>query len=888
MDAGRVRASRPSSDTAVTKRSILCDDRRSREPHRAQLHASRHRASALEPPPDRKRLARGSTDPFAVSHRAGRLRPALVERRQGRRLSSRLARRAASDRRAARPRGTGGAVGPMPLTMRRSPDGQRLLLSLGGYSEQGVQMHRRDDGRVAAGLAAARGVRRARVLAGRAHAVRVGRQSGRGLPLRLARRHGDAARQHRARARSRRARRARATRRASPSSPDGAHALRRRESRRLAGRDRSRHRRVSCSDSRPSATRTTSRSAPTERVYVSAWGGNTVSMFTPDDGRLAHARRTDRRRRGIRRRSLLERRRLAAVRRVGEHGPRRGRSTRGRARVDRASCSIRRRRARARAARRTRWRSRADGTRLFVAEADDNAVARVRSRPRARRTWPTARGRDSLAGRIPAGWYPTAVLALDDALLVVNGKGRGHARRTRTARSPATEHARSREYTLGSSTARSMRRAARRARRARRSPRFTQRVAAPTAGTAARAAPRYPPFEHVIYVIKENRTYDQVLGDMPAGRRRHVARSSSRARVAEPPRARRALRPVRPLLRERRGERRRPQLVDGGVRDRLPREDRRRRTTPDRGRTYDYEGTNRERRSPTTTTWPSRRAATCGTSPSARGITLPQLRRVRRSPTRDARRAMPPGYRGNKPFLRAHTNPRLSRRSTSSIPDQHRADVWLAELQRSSSQRARCRRSRSCACRTTTPPGARAGRADAARLLRRQRPRARPDDRGAVALAVLEEHGRVRARGRRAERSRSRRLAPLAAARHLAVQPPRRRAPLRQHDRRAAHDRGDPAASTSLSQFDHYGRPLRDIWAATPGPARHTRRSRPRSPLDERNPRGTRGARESREARSRRRGRRRRGRLQPDPLARDQGRQRPYPGARRASAQELR
>ena len=31
------------------------------------------------------------------------------------------------------------------------------------------------------------------------------------------------------------------------------------------------------------------------------------------------------------------------------------------------------------------------------------------------------------------------------------------------------------------------------------------------------AARRYPPFRHVVYIIKENRTYDQVLGDMKEG-----------------------------------------------------------------------------------------------------------------------------------------------------------------------------------------------------------------------------------------------------------------------------------------------------------------------------------------------------------------------------------
>ena len=44
---------------------------------------------------------------------------------------------------------------------------------------------------------------------------------------------------------------------------------------------------------------------------------------------------------------------------------------------------------------------------------------------------------------------------------------------------------------------------------------FTKRVAAANGwDRAPRVRATYPPFEHVIYVIKENRTYDQVLGDL--------------------------------------------------------------------------------------------------------------------------------------------------------------------------------------------------------------------------------------------------------------------------------------------------------------------------------------------------------------------------------------
>ncbi len=65
-----------------------------------------------------------------------------------------------------------------------------------------------------------------------------------------------------------------------------------------------------------------------------------------------------------------------------------------------------------------------DESRLFVAEADANAVAVFDLLPETSNV-ATARGDDRLAGRIPVGWYPTALLAAGDTLLVANGKGRG-------------------------------------------------------------------------------------------------------------------------------------------------------------------------------------------------------------------------------------------------------------------------------------------------------------------------------------------------------------------------------------------------------------------------------------------------------------------------------
>jgi YVTN family beta-propeller protein len=157
-----------------------------------------------------------------------------------------------------------------------------------------------------------------------------------------------------------------------------------------------------------------------------------------------------------------------------------------------------------------------DGRRIYVAEADANSVAVFDLAPRpsgiAART-----ATDTLVGRIPTEWYPTAIVATRDSLLVVNGKGRG------TAPNPEGPHpdvptARvdPHGYTLGqlNGTVLSLR-----------IPRDDEMVALSgrvahangwDASPARRPVP-YPPFEHVVYIIKENRTYDQVLGDLPKG-----------------------------------------------------------------------------------------------------------------------------------------------------------------------------------------------------------------------------------------------------------------------------------------------------------------------------------------------------------------------------------
>jgi DNA-binding beta-propeller fold protein YncE len=70
-----------------------------------------------------------------------------------------------------------------------------------------------------------------------------------------------------------------------------------------------------------------------------------------------------------------------------------------------------------------------DGRKLFVAEADNNAVAVFNLSSTTAGAGAAAGGAssDKLAGRIPMGWYPSAIAVENDSLFVVNAKGIGTA-----------------------------------------------------------------------------------------------------------------------------------------------------------------------------------------------------------------------------------------------------------------------------------------------------------------------------------------------------------------------------------------------------------------------------------------------------------------------------
>lgn len=141
--------------------------------------------------------------------------------------------------------------------------------------------------------------------------------------------------------------------------------------------------------------------------------------------------------------------------------------------------------------------------RLFVAEADANAVAVFDLKSHA------------LIGRVPAEWYPAALARAGNDIVVASAKGGGTAPSPGRPQPDKKLPPAGRDYILGQLDGSLMSFAAGAPPAQLAS--WSKRVAEANGWTRVRRAPAYPPFKHVIYVIKENRTYDQLFGDLPAG-----------------------------------------------------------------------------------------------------------------------------------------------------------------------------------------------------------------------------------------------------------------------------------------------------------------------------------------------------------------------------------
>ena len=154
------------------------------------------------------------------------------------------------------------------------------------------------------------------------------------------------------------------------------------------------------------------------------------------------------------------------------------------------------------------------GKYLYVCNGTQNAVAVIRFNP----------GSSQLQGLIPTGWFPAAVAydAQRRQLCVANIKGltRGRFGDSGNLEFNSKQHAGSLSIIplpnpeqLGAETATALANL--------RYPLLAQARLPARPGQPAQPVPARvgepSVFQHVIYVIKENRTYDQVLGDIPAG-----------------------------------------------------------------------------------------------------------------------------------------------------------------------------------------------------------------------------------------------------------------------------------------------------------------------------------------------------------------------------------
>ncbi len=141
-----------------------------------------------------------------------------------------------------------------------------------------------------------------------------------------------------------------------------------------------------------------------------------------------------------------------------------------------------------------------DGRTLYVAMAGSNAVAVVRLGTTEMR----------VAGLIPAGWYPTAVAVSADGrtLYVANGKGNGSG--------PNPDGTYIGNVIVGSVSIVPVPDGPALAR-------YTRQVYAlspfsnPALRPTVRPSDRPTALRRVVYIIRENRTYDQVLGDVAEG-----------------------------------------------------------------------------------------------------------------------------------------------------------------------------------------------------------------------------------------------------------------------------------------------------------------------------------------------------------------------------------
>jgi len=159
-----------------------------------------------------------------------------------------------------------------------------------------------------------------------------------------------------------------------------------------------------------------------------------------------------------------------------------------------------------------------DGRRLYVANGTQNAVAVLAFKPEA--------GRSRIEGLIPAGWYPGAIAFSPSRNLLCVANIKGLALGREPSEDTGAPGFNSHQYTGSVSLVpvpgeSELARMSATVERNYRRERIALALLPPRPGRPPRPVPERigepSLFKHVVYIIKENRTYDQVLGDIAAG-----------------------------------------------------------------------------------------------------------------------------------------------------------------------------------------------------------------------------------------------------------------------------------------------------------------------------------------------------------------------------------
>jgi hypothetical protein len=157
-----------------------------------------------------------------------------------------------------------------------------------------------------------------------------------------------------------------------------------------------------------------------------------------------------------------------------------------------------------------------DGSKLFIANADNNCLAVMDI---------SIPGKSKSLGFIPTGWYPTAVRVVpgEDVLLVANGKG-GTSKPNPQGPNPYQKDtmdqyiARLLLGTVSKIAIPSLTELSAYSQAVfENSPLTNKESEKKAVNIPEKLFRKNTPIKHILYIIRENRTYDQVFGDIPGG-----------------------------------------------------------------------------------------------------------------------------------------------------------------------------------------------------------------------------------------------------------------------------------------------------------------------------------------------------------------------------------